>query len=36
VVVMIAMKFKNSFQGRMDKIVDNVGNQIDQAAANSN
>ncbi len=31
VVVMIAMKFKNTFQGKLEQITNNLGNQIDQA-----
>ncbi len=31
VVVMIAMKFKSTFQGKLEQITTNLGNQIDQA-----
>lgn len=31
VVVMIAMKFKESFSGRLKGAVDKIGGQIDQA-----
>jgi Flp pilus assembly pilin Flp len=32
VVVMIAMRFKSAFQGKLKTIVDNLGNQIEEAA----
>ena len=33
VVVMIAMKFKQNFQSRLLKLIDKVGNDMDQAAS---
>jgi Flp pilus assembly pilin Flp len=36
VVVMIAMKFKTTFQSKLGGILDNVGNQIDQATSQNN
>lgn len=35
VVVMIAMKFKQTFQTQLTGILSNVSNQIDQATTNS-
>lgn len=34
VVVMVAMKFKSTFQAKLTGILDNVGGQIDQATSN--
>ncbi|NBU21441.1 Flp family type IVb pilin [bacterium] len=33
IVVMIAMKFRTTFQSKLTGILDNVGNQLDQATA---
>ncbi len=33
VVVMIAMKFKQQFQGRINNLISTVGNQLDSAAS---
>jgi len=36
VVVMVAMKFKNLFTGKMITAIGNVGDEIDQASQNTN
>lgn len=36
VVVMVAMKFKSTFQDKLTKILDNVGGQIDAGVAGGN
>lgn len=36
VVVMVAMKFKSTFQAKLTGILDNVGNQIDSATSQNN
>ncbi len=36
VVVMVAMKFKSTFQAKLTGILDNVGGQIDQATSSNN
>jgi Flp pilus assembly pilin Flp len=36
VVVMIAMKFKGAFQGKLMKIVDMLGGKIEEAATDVN
>jgi Flp pilus assembly pilin Flp len=35
VVVMVAMKFKTTFQSKLTGILDNVSNQIDQSVQNN-
>lgn len=36
VVVMVAMKFKSTFQSKLSGILDNVSNQIDQGVSQNN
>ena len=36
VVVMIAMKFKKEFEGRLTKITETLGTQIEGATSNNN
>jgi Flp pilus assembly pilin Flp len=33
VVVMVALKFKTTFQGQLEKIMEKVGGQIEQATS---
>jgi Flp pilus assembly pilin Flp len=36
VVVMVAMKFKKTFEGKLNGILDNLGGQIDQGISSNN